>query len=84
MLPVTSRDVAGTQDKDPLSASDEGSGDVVDGGFFHADVVDGHHLAIGACLIVFYFVLVLISFFLLLWIEYGTSKCWIKYLRYLF
>lgn len=80
MLPVTSRDVAGTQDKDPLSASDEGSGDVVDG----PGQVAGHHLAIGACLIFFYFVLVLISFFLLLWIEYGTSKFWIKYLRYLF
>ena len=80
MLPVTSRDVAETQDKDPLLGSDEGSGDVVEGGFFHADVVygpgqvAGHHLAIGACLIVCYFVLVLISSILLLWIEYVTCK----------
>jgi hypothetical protein len=80
MLRVTSRVVAETQDKDPLSGSDEGSGDVVEGGFCHADVVDGpgqvagHHLAIGACLIVFYFVLVLICSDLLLWIEYVISK----------
>ena len=52
----------------------------MEGGFFHADVVDGpgqvagHHLAIHACLIVFYFVLVLICSYLLLWIEYVTSK----------